>query len=165
MIFVSPGGPNENYPFSLRMMTTWLGQTTARLLMNEKSVFNVLRGLYFDTTTITNAKVEEYFAPYKNKDVRDTLAIALTHYNDTDARAMLKGLRQKVLVFSGADDRLHPEEMIRPYAVMPPGAKHIRLRNCGHFVHEEKTFRVNSEALAFLQAPEDSRFWNIARNG
>jgi pimeloyl-ACP methyl ester carboxylesterase len=165
MILISPGGPNENYPFSMRMMTTWLGHTIARMLMNENSVYNVLRELYFDTTMITNAKVDGYFAPYRDKEVRDTLAIALMHYDDTHAREMLKGLNQRVLVFSGADDKIHSEDMVRPYAVMPPGAKHIRLRNCGHFVHEEKTNRFNSEATAFLKAPEDSRFWNIARNG
>lgn len=164
LVLVSPGGPNENYPFSLRMLTTWLGHTAARMLMSETSVYKVLRGLYFDTTMITNAKVEGYFAPYRDKEVRDTLAIALMHYDDSNAREMLKVLSQKVLVFSGTDDRMHTEEMIRPYAVMPPGAKHIRLRNCGHFVHEEKTCRFNSDAMHFLKAPEDSRFWNIARN-
>jgi pimeloyl-ACP methyl ester carboxylesterase len=55
-----------------------------------------------------------------------------------------------MLVFSGTEDRLHTEEMIRDYALIPPHAEHIRVRNCGHLVHEEKADRFNEAALSFL---------------
>ena len=151
LVFVSPGGPNENYPFMMRSMTTWIGHTLARAFMNEASIQRILRGLYFDATLVTDEKVDEYFAPYKDKDVRDTLAIAMTHFDDRDVRAMLKSLRHKVLVFSGLDDSIHTAELTRIYYTMPQGAKHICMRNCGHFAHEEKPQRFNSAALEFLQ--------------
>ena len=112
----------------------------------------VLHGLYFDATLVTEEKVDAYFAPYEDKDVRDTLAIAMTHFDDMEVRGMLKSLRKKILVFSGLDDNIHTAEMTRAYYTMPQDAKHICIRNCGHFLHEEKPERFNSETLSFLQA-------------
>jgi len=53
-------------------------------------------------------------------------------------------------VFSGTEDRLHTEDMIRDYTLIPPYADYIRVRNCGHLVHEEKADRFNEAALSFL---------------
>ena len=46
MVFVSPGGPNENYPFTLRMLTTWLGHKLFSLLVSESSIKSLLHDMY-----------------------------------------------------------------------------------------------------------------------
>ena len=151
VIFVSPGGPNENYPFALRFLTTWLGQKVFKFFVSEANVYNILAELYFDTTMVTDSVVEGYYRPYCDKEARESLMICLEHFDDSQALSLLKSLRQETLIFSGFEDRIHNEDMIKAYAQKIPKAKHIRFRNCGHFVHEEKPLRFNTETLAFLE--------------
>ncbi len=151
VVLVSPGGPNENYPFSIRALTSWAGRKLFPLMAGESNVKNLLYGMYFDTTKITDDVVAGYAAPFKNRDVRETFVMSILHFDDSYTRSLLKGLRQPVLVFSGLDDRMHTEEMKRVYAVTIPGASHIRIRNCGHFINEEKYAKFNAEALAFFK--------------
>ena len=167
MIFVSPGGPNEYYPFALKILTTWIGQTFFRFFANELSIYNILSRLFFDTTLITNDMLDEYFLPYRNQYVRDTLALCMTHFDDTYARSLLKSTRHQTIIFSGSDDRIHPENIIHTYSATIPGAKHIQFRNCGHFVHEEKAGRFNDEALAFLNhaGKAEQNTFHISRVG
>ncbi len=150
MVLVSPGGPNENYPFFLRALTTWVGHKLFPLLVSETTVKNLLYGMYFDATKLTDDVVKGYASLYRSRDARETLVMSMIHFDDTYTRSLLKGIRQPVLIFSGMDDRMHTEEMVRVYAVTIPGASHIRMRNCGHFVHEEKHVKFNIESLAFF---------------
>ncbi len=150
LILVSPGGPSENYPFSLRMLTTWLGRVIFMAYLSEASVRGMLSGLFFDATQLRGEVVEGYYLPLRSRDVRETLVMMMTHFDDTYARSLLKSIRHRTLVISGTEDKLHDEDMIRDFTLIIPGAEHIRLRNCGHFVHEEKADRFNDAVRAFL---------------
>lgn len=153
LALVSPGGPNENYPFTLRAVTSWAGRKLLPMLVSENSVKSLLHGMYFDATKLTDEVAAGYAHPFRRADVRETLVMTMMHFDDAYTRSLLKGIRQPALVFSGMDDRMHNDEMVRTYAVTIPGARHIRLRNCGHFVHEEKHAKFNNEALAFFKDP------------
>ncbi len=150
LVLVSPGGPNENYPFSLRMLTTWLGRTIFMAYLSEATVRRMLSGLFFDATQLRDEVVEGYYRPLRSRDVRETLVMMMTHFDDTYARSLLKSIRHRTLVISGTEDKLHGEDMIRDFALIIPGAEHIRLRNCGHFVQEEKPDRFNEAVRSFL---------------
>jgi pimeloyl-ACP methyl ester carboxylesterase len=150
LVLVSPGGPNENYPFAVRMLTTWLGRTIFMAYLSEASVRNMLSGLYFDATQLRPEVVEGYYLPLRHRDVRETLVMMMMQFDDTYVKSILKGIRHRTLVFSGTEDKLHHEDMIRDYALVIPEAEHIRLRNCGHLLHEEKAERFNEATLAFL---------------
>ena len=73
----------------------------------------MLHQLFFDTTLVTDDVVEGYYAPFENKEVRETLIMCMVHFDDTYPRSLLKGIRQKTLVFSGADDQIHTEDVVR----------------------------------------------------
>lgn len=167
LILISPGGPNENYPFSLKFLTTWLGQTMFHQFVSETSVYNILKGMFFDSTLVTNDIVQGYFDPYRNKDVRDALSMCMRHFDDTYTCSLLKGIRHKTLIFSGMDDKVHTNDIIRTYAITIPNAKHIRIRNCSHFVHEEKPLKFNSKTMEFLQKSDyiESGFESMAYTG
>jgi pimeloyl-ACP methyl ester carboxylesterase len=151
LVLVSPGGPNENYPFSLRMLTTWLGRTIFLAYLGEASVHNILSGLYFDATQLRPEVVSGYYLPLRHRDVRETLVMMMMQFDDAYVKSLLKGIRHHTLVFSAAEDKLHREDIIRDYALIIPGAEHIRLRNCGHLLHEEKAERFNEATRAFLK--------------
>ena len=153
LALISPGGPNEHYPFAVRALTTWVGHRLFPLLVSESSMKNLQHGMYFDATKLTDAVAAGYAQPYRSADVRETLVMTLLHHDDAYPRSLLKSITQPVLVFSGLEDRMHPDEMVRVYAVNIPGANHIRMRNCGHFVHEEKCAKFNTEVLSFFQNP------------
>lgn len=156
LVLISPGGPSEHYPFILRFATTRLGELCIKLLISQSTVGTVLKEFYFDATQLDDEVVGQYFEPYKNKEVRETLIRSLLHFDDSGARSYLKGLQNQVLVFSGTEDRLHPLKDIRAYAQNLRFARHVRLRNCAQNVHEEKPDRFNVQVLTFLQADSQS---------
>jgi len=160
LVLVSPGGPNEDYPFLMKYLTTWLGHRLARFILSESMVRRMLHEQFFDTPLVTADVADEYFAPFKRRDVRETLPISMSHFEDQYARSLLKGTKQNVLVFSGRDDKMHGEKVIKAYAQNIPGAHHLQFRNCGHYVHEEKPGRFNDETLKFLQREENFQLFS-----
>jgi len=152
LVLISPGGPNENYPFALRFLTTRLGHVIFRFRIGQNALEQLLRELYFDKPLVTADMVEQYYAPYKRKRVRDTLSMSMSHYDDKNVISLLHGTRNDTLVLSGVNDPIHSANMVKKYASNISGAEHIRLRNCGHLVHEEKASRVNSEISKFLES-------------
>jgi pimeloyl-ACP methyl ester carboxylesterase len=53
--------------------------------------------------------------------------------------------------------------MIRIYTAGIPGAKHIKIRNCAHLMHEEKHARFNDEVNKFLKKEEKEEFAELHR--
>lgn len=154
LVLISPGAPNERYPFLLKSLSTWLGSNLINVYMTEASVKKVLHDMYFDVTVITNDVIEGYYAPYRNKSVRETLSMCMTHLDDAYARSLLKEVKNETLVFYGTDDKLHEEKAVTSYASVIPDARIIKIRNCGHLLHEEKSAKFNEEASAFLSKAE-----------
>lgn len=156
LILISPGAPNENYPFALKVLSTGAGSAVMKAAFRESTLRGILREMYFDATIITNEVMESYYEPYRNREVRETLSQCMKHLNDEHARAVLKDVRSETLIFSGTEDRMHDERMIRIYAGTIANAKHIRIRNCGQMVHEEKYHKFNEELVSFLQKKEQA---------
>lgn len=152
LILVTPGAPNENYPFSLKFLTTWFGAVRTRLSLNEATFKKVLREFYFNATLLDDRAVNQYYSPFKNKNTRETLIRHMENYDDSAIVPLLKTISNKTLIFSGTDDRLHPEKEICSYAQRIMHSYHIRLRNCAQNVHEEKHDIFNTKALKFLRS-------------
>ncbi len=159
MVLISPGGPNENYPFALRFLTTRIGHALIRLRFGENAMERILREIHFDRPLVMKHTVDQYYEPFKRKLVRDTLALTMAHFDDTQVHSFLRATSNDTLVFSGENDPVHPKNMVAQYANNIPGAKHIRLRNCGHVVHEEKPIRVNSEILLFFGHKDEENIY------
>ncbi len=150
LVLVTPGGPNENYPFLLRFLTTRMGEFMMHTFLREATLINVLRRFYFDATLLSGDVAAQYYEPYKNKEVRETLIRTVMHFDAEVARAALKTMQKHVLIFTGTEDRLHQKEDMRVYPNTIRNARHIQIRNCAQNVHEEKAERFNAETLAFL---------------
>ncbi len=151
MVLVSPGGPNPHYPLSLKLLSTRLGAFFFKHFSGESAVRSVLAEGYFDTTQLTDDVLAGYYDPYQNKQTRETLVRAMLHFDDTYARSVLKGIKKQILIFQGLDDRIHPEDVARAITTPLQHKRFVRLRNCAHFVHEEKADRFNEETLTFLR--------------
>ena len=153
LILVSPGGPSESYPFLLRALTTRAGQLAFRMRFTPQTMQNVLQELYFNKPMVTQKTVEQYFEPFRNKDVRDTLIMSMLHFEDPFDASDLHSIKKDTLIFSGQNDPIHPEKTANKYAGIP-GSEHRRLRNCGHFVNEEKPEVFNTASLEFLRSTQ-----------
>ncbi len=151
LILVSPGAPNENYPFGLKLLSTGAGGAMMKVAFRESTLKSILREMYFDATIITPEVMENYYAPYRNKAVRETISQCMKHFNDEHARAVLKDVKSETLIFSGTEDKMHDERMVRIYAGSVANSRHIRIRNCGQLVNEEKYNKFNDEFVKFLQ--------------
>lgn len=156
LVLLSPGAPNPNYPFGMKLVSTRAGAAAFKLLFGEASLKSWLQCMYFDATKITAEVLENYYAPYRSKEVRETLCLCMNHVVDTHARSVLKSVRSEALVLWGIDDKLHDEATVRAYAAGIPRSKHIIIRNCAHLLHEEKHIRVNDEMLRFLARGEQT---------
>jgi pimeloyl-ACP methyl ester carboxylesterase len=163
LVLISPGAPNPNYPFSMKLLSTWLGAAFFKLYFSESSLRNALQNAYFDTTMMTKDVVEGYYAPYRSRDVRETLISCMKHFDDEYALSLLKSIKSETLVFSGTEDRLHDLQEVRAYAAGIPDSKHIRIRNCGHLLHEEKYAKFNAEALKFLKTEAEAEAETVSR--
>lgn len=150
VVLVSPGGPNPHYPLALKMLSTRLGAFFFKHFSGESAARRVLDEGYFDTTQLTDDVLAGYYDPYQNKETRETLVRSMLHFDDAHVRSLLKGIKKQILIFQGLDDRIHPENVIRTITTPLQHKRFVRLRNCAHFVHEEKADRFNEETLAFL---------------
>jgi len=150
LVLVSPGGPNENYPLGLRLLTTRLAAFYFKHFFTEASAYSILKNGYFDATLLTDDVLAGYYEPYQNKETRETLVRCMLHFDDAPVRAKLKGIKKQTLIFQGLDDRIHTDEVIRSVTMPLQNKRFVRLRNCAHFVHEEKPDKFNEETLAFL---------------
>jgi pimeloyl-ACP methyl ester carboxylesterase len=97
LVLVSPGTPNPKYPLSLRLLATWLGSTVFKLYFNEASMRSVLQNMYFDATLLKKDVLEGYYAPYRSKEVRETLISCMKHFDDEYALSLLKSVKSKTL--------------------------------------------------------------------
>ena len=150
MVLVSPGGPNEAYPFSMRFLTSKLGQYLFKLNFTAAGMEKVIKELFFDKPLATPQLINQYYAPFENKNVRDTLIMSMLNFDDEFEQSDFRFVKKDTMVFSGENDPIHSKETAKIFASVP-GADHVRLRNCGHFVHEEKPNRFNSEVYLFLK--------------
>lgn len=155
LILVSPGAPNPNYPLSMRLLSTGIGGAMFKLHYSEASIRGALQYAYFDTTQMTRDVIENYSSPFRSREVRETLISCMKHFDDEHARSLLKSVKNETLIFSGTEDRIHDISIVRAYAGIPD-SKHVRIRNCGHLVHEEKYTKFNSEACKFLKKEEEA---------
>ncbi len=163
LILVSPGAPNENYPFGLKILSTAAGSAMMKIAFREASLRSIMHEMYFDATIITPEVMENYYAPYRDREVRVTLSQCMKHFNGEHARAVLKDVKSETLIFSGSEDKMHDERMVRIYAGSITNSKHIRIRNCGHLAHEEKYQRFNEELVKFLQKEEQAEAIGYSR--
>jgi pimeloyl-ACP methyl ester carboxylesterase len=157
LVLISPGGPNENYPFAMRFLTTRLGHALIRLSFGEGAMEQILREIHFDRPKVSKHTISQYYEPFKRKLARETLCAMMAHFDDALALTFLRATTNDTLVFSGENDPIHPLSMTAAYVNNIPSVNHIRLRNCGHVVHEEKAERVNSETILFLGSKEEEK--------
>ncbi len=71
--------------------------------------------------------------------------------NRVDSRPMLGSIRCPTLVIVGAQDEPTPPELAEEIAAGIPGARLVKVPECGHFSTIERPDRVTKELLAFLQ--------------
>lgn len=161
LVLVSPGGPNDSYPFSLKLLTARLGSFYFKHFLTESTVRSVLSDCYFDATQMTDDVLGGYYEPFKNKETRETLIRCMLHFDDTLVRSKLKGIKKQVLIFQGLDDRIHTDEVIRSITTPLQHKQFVRLRNCAHFVHEEKPDRFNQETLIFITEEKQHQTFEI----
>lgn len=161
LVLVSPGGPNEQYPLPLKLLTSGIGSFYFKHIFSEATARSVLSECYFDATQLTDNVLAGYYEPLRNKDTRETFVRCMIHYDDTFVKSKLKGINKKTLIFQGTEDRLHNDEIVRSVTSALQHKRYVRIRNCAHFVHEEKPDRFNKETLAFLTETEKPQAFEI----
>jgi pimeloyl-ACP methyl ester carboxylesterase len=146
---VSPGIPNDGYPPIVKKVYSLLSRLGI-FNVTERYVEQVLEQCFFDKTFITKEVVWEYFKPFKNKYTKAAVLAALGNYDYEKVFRKLPDVGKLCLILWSNNDRLNGPEIVEMFHAPIKTAHLYKMRNCGHFLHEEKYDKFNEIFVDFL---------------
>lgn len=134
----------------------------SRFMFSQKNFDMDLESWFFDKTLVTDELLDEYFLPYRDREMKALLKVAAANYNDIEVREGIGGIEAPMLIVRGVNDKLSPP-MDRGLGRLPGlRAKGFSLRNCGWLVQEEKPEKLCAAIKQFIsvgipvkKAPEE----------
>lgn len=136
-VYISGGAPEWLRPLFRLPLWNRIGPGLVRLLM-EKRGTRLIERAWHDPDKITPAVVEGYRKPFQADHWDHALwEMVRVTVHPRELVERLAGMRIPVLVLSGDDDRIIPEEQSRRLAHDLSGARFIEIADCGHIPQEE----------------------------
>ena len=136
---------NLRRPFLGLLMERLLGRWTVRLCA---------RSAFYDASLITRELLDEYSLALKRPGGRRAVAEFIRNAVPPDAQQLIERfskLDRPVLVIWGTHDPVVDEASVERFVSEVPGARLVKLANCGHAPQEERPLAVADELLAFLR--------------
>ncbi len=135
-VYTSGGAPAWLKPLFRLPQYDRVGPLIVRYLM-EKQGDRLFDRAWHDPSKITLDVLEGYRKPFQVNDWDRALWELTKVSGQIDLKTHLDEIRIPVLVLSGDDDRVIPEEQSRRLAAELPGARFVEMIDCGHIPHEE----------------------------
>jgi len=110
----------------------------------------LLKSTYFDPRKVTEADVDQYYAPVALRDYGRALRGALRHFRFDDLGGRLDRITAPTLVLWGEEDRWAPPGLGRALAGGITRSAFLSVPHAGHSVQEEAPDEVNHLLIAFL---------------
>lgn len=151
MILLTPGGITPTMPLFVRMLDNPITGWAAAMMINERTIENLLSECFFDQTCINPLKISEYYLPLANNEVKRSVVASLRAFGEENVLSALRTIEQEVLVIWGTEDRWHEMGIAELFHVAFKQVEFALIRNCGHIPHEEKPDRVTEHMIDFIQ--------------
>jgi len=111
----------------------------------------LLRATYFDASKVTEADVDQYYAPVAQPAYRRALAGVLRQFRFTALEGRLDRIAAATMVLWGEEDRWVPIALGRALATGITRSAFVSVPRAGHSVQEEAPDEVNHLLIRFLK--------------
>jgi len=111
----------------------------------------LLRATYFDASKVTEADVDQYYAPVAQPAYRRALAGVLRQFRFTALEGRLDRIAAATMVLWGEEDRWVPIALGRALATGITRSAFVSVPRAGHSVQEEAPDEVNHLMIRFLK--------------
>lgn len=165
LVLIDAAGYGLRYPLLLRVAGWPLVGPLAAALRSRSWTARLLKGSYGDASKVTEADVDQYYAPVAEPDYGRALRGVAREFRFDALRGRLGAIEIPTLVLWGERDRIIPLAVGRRLAAELPRVAFIVMPGVGHAAPEEAPDAVNHWLTLFLTEGLPRPPDNLARGG
>jgi pimeloyl-ACP methyl ester carboxylesterase len=151
LVLIDAAGYGIRAPLVLRLASVPVIGAIATALRGRHVVERLLRFTYADPSRVTQADVDQYYAPVADPEFGPAFRAVLREFDFTALRGRLGAVRAPTLVLWGAGDRMIPATFGRAMVTDLQRGAFVLVPGAGHDLQEEASDEVNRALIAFLQ--------------
>jgi len=151
LVLVGSAGLGVREPLLLRMARWPVPGRVALALRGRGFTARLLRSTYFDPGKVTEADVDQYYAPVARPEYGPALLGVLRQFRFDALEARLDRIAAPTVVLWGEEDRWVPLGLGRALAAGITRSAFVSVPRAGHSVQEEAPDEVNHLVIRFLK--------------
>lgn len=151
LVLIGSAGLGAREPIALRIAGWPLVGRAMVALRGRGMTARLLRATYADPEKVTEADVDQYYAPTVQPDYGRALRGVLREFRFDGLLGRLEHVAAPTLLLWGEEDRLVPMGLGRMMAIGIPRAAFLSVAHAGHSVQEEAPDEVNRLIIKFLR--------------
>ena len=151
LVLVASAGLGAREPLLFRIARWPVLGRVALAFRGRGFTGRLLRATYFDASKVTEADVDQYYAPVAQPDYGRGLVGVLRQFRFTALEGRLDRIAAPTMVLWGEDDRWVPIALGRALATGITRSAFVTVPRAGHSVQEEAPDEVNHLVIRFLK--------------
>ena len=151
LVLVGSAGLGAREPLLFRVARWPVLGPAALALRGRGFTARLLRSTYFDPGKVTEADVDQYYAPVAQPEYGRALRGVLQQFRFTALEGRLDRIAVPTLVLWGEEDRWVPMKLGRALAAGITRSAFVSVPRAGHSVQEEAPDEVNHLVIRFLK--------------
>jgi len=151
LVLVGSAGLGAREPLLFRVARWPVLGPAALALRGRGFTARLLRSAYFDPGKVTEADVDQYYAPVAQPEYGRALRGVLQQFRFTALEGRLDRIAAPTLVLWGEEDRWVPMGLGRALAAGITRSAFVSVPHAGHSVQEEAPDEVNHLVIRFLK--------------
>ena len=151
LVLVGSAGLGAREPLLFRVARWPVLGPAALALRGRGFTARLLRSTYFDPGKVTEADVDQYYAPVAQPEYGRALRGVLQQFRFTALEGRVDGIVAPTLVLWGEEDRWVPMGLGRALAAGITRSAFVSVPHAGHSVQEEAPDEVNHLVIRFLK--------------
>jgi pimeloyl-ACP methyl ester carboxylesterase len=151
LVLVGSAGLGAREPLLFRLARWPVLGRAALALRGRGFTARLLRSTYFDPRKVTEADVDQYYAPVAQPEYGRALRGVLQQFRFTALEGRLDRIAPPTLVLWGEEDRWVPIGLGRALAAGITRSAFVSVPRAGHSVQEEAPGEVNHLVIRFLK--------------
>jgi pimeloyl-ACP methyl ester carboxylesterase len=151
LVLVDAAGLGARWPFMLRVARWPVVGALFDGFRGRGATARILRFLYADPSRVTDADVDQYYAPLAEPGAGRALRGVLREFRFDLLRGRIDSIIAPTLVMWGGADRLIPAMVGQAMVADLPRGAFVMVPDAGHALPEEAPEAFNRSLLAFLR--------------
>ena len=151
LVLVASAGLGAREPLLFRIARWPVLGPVALAFRGRGFTGRLLKATYFDASKVTDADVDQYYAPVAQPEYGRALVGVLRQFRFTALEGRLERIAAPTMVLWGEEDRWVPIALGRALATGIPRSAFVSVPQAGHSVQEEAPDEVNHLVIRFLK--------------